>query len=230
MDRLFSCITTSWQPGIGDPNATGWLTVGMYLLTSALAIWVLRRQGRSAGRGFWIFIVLMMLALAVNKQLDLQSALTAAGRCLARMQGWYDDRRAVQEMFIAWTAVIMLLTVLLMAAILRRHLARNWVALLGLGVLCGFIVMRAAGFHNFDLLIGRAIAGNVRLNFLFENAGLLMIAGNAIWLARQEPPSRRRRRRRHGSRGEPVRQKRRSSRGRPSDGPQRPPPLPSQAT
>jgi len=31
--------------------------------------------------------------LAVNKQLDLQSFLTALGRCDARLQGWYETRR-----------------------------------------------------------------------------------------------------------------------------------------
>ncbi|MDB5657901.1 MAG: isopropylmalate isomerase large subunit [Cypionkella sp.] len=38
-----------------------------------------------------------MLILAVNKQLDLQSALAATGRCIAQFQGWYRARRDVQH-------------------------------------------------------------------------------------------------------------------------------------
>jgi hypothetical protein len=39
-------------------------------------------------------------ALGVNKQLDLQSALTELGRILATDGGWYDSRHRVQRVFI----------------------------------------------------------------------------------------------------------------------------------
>jgi hypothetical protein len=44
----------------------------------------------------------------INKQPDLQTALTEAGRYPAHYQGWYDQRQVVQLAFIALIAVISL--------------------------------------------------------------------------------------------------------------------------
>jgi hypothetical protein len=40
----------------------------------------------------WATISILFLGLGINKQLDLQSALTEAGRILAIEQGWYGPR------------------------------------------------------------------------------------------------------------------------------------------
>jgi hypothetical protein len=42
----------------------------------------------------------MFVGLGINKQLDLQTALTEFGRVLADNQGWYDKRQVVQVWFI----------------------------------------------------------------------------------------------------------------------------------
>ena len=57
-------------------------------------------------------------------------------------------------------------------------------ALIGLAVLCGCVLVRAVGFGHVDRLINMDFA-NVRFNFWFENSGLLLIAVNAIWLLRR---------------------------------------------
>jgi len=49
------------------------------------------------------------LALGINKQLDLQTALTEAGRVLARYQGWYEQRQFVQLVVIALFAMTCLI-------------------------------------------------------------------------------------------------------------------------
>lgn len=67
---------------------------------------------------------------------------------------------------------------------LRGQMRGNGLALLGLGVLCGFVLVRAVGFHHVDRLISMDFA-RVRFNFWFENAGLLLIAINALMLLRR---------------------------------------------
>jgi uncharacterized membrane protein len=62
----------------------------------------------------------------------------------------------------------------------------NGLALLGLAVLCGFVLVRAVGFGHVDRLISMDFA-NVKFNFWFENSGLLLIAINAIWLLQAGP-------------------------------------------
>ena len=182
--ELRGCIAGQWTPQIGDPDMTGWLTVLSYGATACLALTVWCGLKGRRGRVFWGVLVVLLAFLAVNKQLDLQTAMTAAGKCLARAQGWYDNRRVVQAVFIA--ALLATVCVSLSAAIraLRGRLSRNLLAVGGLAVLLAFVMVRAVSFHHFDILIGGTSLG-VSNNFLFENAGLLLIAVNAVLLLRR---------------------------------------------
>ena len=76
--------------------------------------------------------------------------------------------------------VVLVLTVALRS--LKGRLRMNGLALLGLAVLCGFVLVRAVGFHHVDQLISMDFA-RLPFNFWFENAGLFLIAVNALWLA-----------------------------------------------
>lgn len=182
--ELSACVSGRWSPRIGDPNLTGWLTVGSYFVTAMLAFAVWRRAaGSRPERLFWLFIFAMMLFLGVNKQLDLQSALTATGRCIAQFQGWYAERRAFQRHFIEVLLTCALAVLLLGPWLMRRHLRRNGLALVGLAIVAAFVAVRAVGFHHFDALIDQKLM-TVTVNFLFENSGLLLIALNAGWLLR----------------------------------------------
>lgn len=185
LNELTACVAERWSPVIGDPQITGWVTVAAYVMAALMsaAVW-LRLKGRR-GRVFWAMVALLLAALAVNKQLDLQSALTAAGRCLARAQGWYGERRLVQLSFIAVLGTVMLAGLIAMAFSLRGRLRRNGLALTGLVIVTGFVMMRAASFHHMDHLIGMRAFG-VPNNFLFENAGLVLIALNAAALLRRK--------------------------------------------
>ena len=184
MAALRACIARDWTPVIGDPQVTGWLTVAAYVGCLWLAIRVLRRRPAGAARGLWLAIAVLMAFLALNKQLDLQTALTATGRCMARAQGWYDNRYAVQLAFIAGLVLGVIAAMAWATKSLRGQMRGNGLALLGLGVLCGFVLVRAVGFHHVDRLISMDFA-RVRFNFWFENAGLLLIAINALMLLRR---------------------------------------------
>ena len=102
---VLECAFHGWSPGIGDPTVMGWVAVAAYISAAAVAGVASARgafpvPNRRRERLFWLSLVLVLSCLAVNKQLDLQSLLTALGRCLSRTQGWYDSRRAVQQDFI----------------------------------------------------------------------------------------------------------------------------------
>ena len=76
----------SWRPGIGDPTIGGWITVVLYFAAMA-SCWVTARNREIEDRRIWTTISILFLGLGINKQLDLQSALTEAGRVLAFEQG-----------------------------------------------------------------------------------------------------------------------------------------------
>lgn len=183
LDLLQACVLGRWSPTIGDPTPAGWLTVAAYALCALLAVAVLlaRAGGSARAKTFWLFLCLAMAFLAVNKQLDLQSLLTATGRCISRQQGWYEDRRSVQRGFIE--ALLVIIVVVLAGSLfwMRHDLRRNGMALLGLVLVAGFVAVRAVSFHHFDEVINFRVR-DVRFNVIFELAGLVLIAVNALFL------------------------------------------------
>lgn len=88
------CVLLSWSPKIGDPHLVGWFTVLAYALTALAASILVVRADRYFGsstikaqRTFWLGIAILYAFLAVNKELDLQSFITATGRCIAQLDG-----------------------------------------------------------------------------------------------------------------------------------------------
>lgn len=178
--ETFACALQQWSPGVGDPNVMGWLTVAVYAFAAIIAA---RRavkgpfSDESRGRefAFWWFSAVLLASLAVNKQLDLQSLLTEVGRCVARAQGWYEDRRTVQVWFIVGVMAGGALGVGWLGFLLRYTLARTGLALVGLGFVSVFVAVRAAGFHHVDTLIGTTVAG-LRMNWVLELPGPILVA------------------------------------------------------
>ncbi|QBX33482.1 hypothetical protein E4191_01190 [Paracoccus liaowanqingii] len=182
--ELRSCVARQWSPQIGDPELTGWVTVLAYAVAALLSGLVWRRLADDPLRIFWGVLVVLLAFLAVNKQLDLQTVLTEAGKCLSRAQGWYDDRRVVQVAFIGTLLIVLLMAMGVLMAVLRGRIAQNALALAGLILVLGFVMLRAVSIHNVDQILGGASLG-LSNNFLLENAGLVLIALNALWLLRR---------------------------------------------
>jgi len=169
----------NWTPGIGDPTLGGWLTVVLYLVTAAVC-WRLARRLGSDGPGLhseaivWGAIAVLFVGLGINKQLDLQSALTEIGRVLAHTQGWYEQRGTVQLLFVAAIGAICLAATLAFLLLIRRAPAITWLAALGTILVLAFVGIRAASFHHVDRFIGTTVLG-LRWNWILEIGGILMV-------------------------------------------------------
>ena len=175
-----------WELGIGDPSVYGWATVAAYLLAALLCLVAWRSvprvnpgRGRKRLRLFLAATALIMLALAVNKQLDLQTLITQTGKDLSRRQGWYAQRREVQRLFVFAVTGLGVVGVLVGMVILRGLWQRAGLVLLGLCVTLSFVVIRAASFHRVDHLIGTELAG-VRINVILELTGITLVALGAL--------------------------------------------------
>lgn len=184
MSTTLTCAFAQWSPGLGDNHLMGWVTVVVYLVAAVASGLAARRLVASdpqtrRERRFWIITAAVMLLLAANKQLDLQSFMTMLARCHAQLSGWYDVRRAVQEAFIYLVAAGGVIALGLMALLLRGILGRVWLALVGLGFVCVFVVIRAASFHHVDVLLGSSAAG-IKLNWLLELPGPILVSAVAL--------------------------------------------------
>lgn len=182
-----------WRPGIGDPTFMGWLTVVVYFVTAYMCHRCFKRLRRVRPRApepvvmWWLGLTVALSALGVNKQLDLQSLVTTVGRSIAQSQGWYEDRRAVQFVFVALIGLLGVGTTAGILWALRRWLQQLAHGIIGFGLLCAFVVIRAASFHLVDGLLGAEILG-LRFNWIMELGALALIA-RAAAKAGGVPPS-----------------------------------------
>lgn len=191
-----------WSVGIGDPTVMGWLTVVAYFAAAWLclrafmvekagpprpyrqaigALWRVVRKHWPAPpaparrAGLWLLLAFLLAALGVNKQLDLQSLLTEIGRVTAIESGWYENRRAVQVGFIGATLVTAAAAVAALWWLVRGHLRDFRLALGGMVLLLGFVIVRATSFHDMDALI-RSDVGGLELNWVLELGGIVIVA------------------------------------------------------
>lgn len=179
-----------WAPGIGDPTVLGWITVAAYAGVAALCGWNARRAlGFPVEQRVWIALALLLVALAINKQLDLQSWFTTVGREHAKQQGWYAHRQAVQVAFILGLVAASIGVLLLLRLALGAAWRRYALVACGLALLLTFIVIRAATFHHVDRLLHVQL-GALRLNHVMELGAIALVAlGAWTWRAPEAVPA-----------------------------------------
>lgn len=181
LEAVWACVSGKWAAKVGDPSIGGWSVAFAYGIASALACFVALRGREGQDRIFWGVVGIALAFLAFNKQLDLQSAFTQVGRCVAQIEGWYEARRGFQRRFIYGLGALGLLAALFLAWRLRRNLDFNWLALAGFYLIMVYVVVRAVSMHHMDALIGEGF-GDVAASIWVELAGAVMIAINAGWL------------------------------------------------
>jgi hypothetical protein len=192
---LAEVVQGRWRPGIGDPTVMGWVTVAAYFVAVAGCFLAARREplpdgtrrSRSRPSKFWLLLAGVLVALGINKQLDLQSLATQIGRDV--IKGWdlYQERRGLQAGFILAIALVCAGSLALFLWAARRNLARRWPAIVGMLFILGFVVIRAASFHNVDALLAARLGG-VKWNWIFELSGIGVVGLTAFRIALARPP------------------------------------------
>ena len=171
-------IHFNWKPGIGDPTIGGWATVALYFL-AMISCWMTARSGIKERR-IWSAISILFLGLGINKQLDLQSALTEVGRVIAFAHGWYGQRQFVQLAFIICAAIVCVSVVITLLIWTRHAPLSTWFALLGTILVSGYVLIRAASFHHIDRFIGTTFLG-LRWNWILEMGGITIVLLASQW-------------------------------------------------
>lgn len=174
-------MISDWQTSIAKADAADWITVTAYLIAAILSAqaaqqaW-LRREPRDTI--FWRMTAVLLVFLSVNELLDLQTLLTAIGRQYAVQDGWYEERRQVQYLFIVGLSGLAAVAGAFMFWLTRRTDNTVRIALAGLALIGLFILFRAASFHHFDEILGR---GNPAFNLgsIQEMAGILIVASSS---------------------------------------------------
>ena len=138
--------------------------------------------------GFWIIILLIYSFFGLNKQLDLQTFLTAAGRCMSRLEGWYEERRAFQLNVIMAGLAATAISMLGFLIYFRTIIGRSLLALMGVTCSMVFVVLRAASIHHVDQLF-RIEFFNLKAHAIVEMTGIVLVFLNVIimsWSLRRQ--------------------------------------------
>ncbi len=175
----------TWHFTIGDPSIMGWLTVAAYFMAAGLSLLVSVNSARlfpsptlRKQKVFWLMTACVLFFLGINKQLDLQSYLTAIGKYVALRNGWYQQRQIVQTWFIKAILLASLSLLVFLVWYLRNTLRYNGLGILGLCLLAAFIAIRASSFHHVDTLINSTFL-NLRINWIIELSGIMLIMFSA---------------------------------------------------
>jgi hypothetical protein len=168
----------SWSPGIGDPSLGGWVTVAAYVVATFLCWHVLGRRLGSNERRVWRVMCATLALLGINKQLDLQSALTEAGRIVFRALNLYEQRATAQLALMVAVAVAALAASVWLLRLAPGTPRATRLSILGyLSIVC-FVGIRAGSFHHVDRWIGFDVGG-LRLNWLLELGGIALLCAGA---------------------------------------------------
>ena len=168
-----------WVPGIGDPTIIGWVTVTVYFIVALVCLRaVFNSESDRKLKTFWLILTFFLIALGINKQLDLQTLFTQIGRSIALEQGWYKDRRTVQAGFIIIIGLTGVTFLIFLIKIYHGTSSSVKIALTGCVILFSFILIRASSFHHTDLFINLKFIG-IKMNWLLELSGLVVIGVGA---------------------------------------------------
>jgi hypothetical protein len=167
-----------------DRTTFAWVIVVLYFGAAGASFWA-RSFAESRERHFWLATGLLLILLGLNKELDLQTLLTAEARAFSKSVGLYEQRRLMQAIFLLALTGIGAVALTVLIAWLRG--SSKWVksAAAGIVLLFTFVVVRASSFHHIDQWVTIDIAG-LRSGWLLELAGIAVIGVSAVAFAQRQ--------------------------------------------
>jgi hypothetical protein len=169
----------NWTPTIGDPTFVGWLTVVLYFLTAwrcAILVKSMYSDNSVSAREFfaWTIITVLFVALGINKQLDLQSAVTELGRVLLYRPDRIAYKQVVQFWFIVGVATIAAIATVVIVALIWKTRVGTWIGSLGTILVISYVLIRATSFHDLDGFIQSRLF-SLKWNWIIEISGILIV-------------------------------------------------------
>lgn len=165
-----------------DSGPAAWIIVAGYVV-AAISCGLAAHCARACPQGkFWTATALLVAALGVNKQLDLQTWLTFLGRRLAQSDGWYAERRAVEGAFLIIFAGLSVVLAAWFLRSARPNFRGRAATISGLAALGGYAILRAATFYHVDSQPDLIIA-TLPVRDVLEFSGTILVAIGA-WRSR----------------------------------------------
>ena len=150
------CGFYDWSKIWGDPWASGTILVIAYALAALL---VLKVGSFNSGRErcLWYVCGGILGFQAFNTPLDLHAMIFTIGRCLAHAQGWYEDSREIQTLFLIFSMLASFLMILFACLMFGKSILHNLFLVLGVATALGFTIVKGTSYHHLEPLYGDQI-------------------------------------------------------------------------
>ena len=160
----------------GDPNFLGWATFALYMVAGFCCFRVAQSKtnGCADVASSWKGLAIGLLALGLNKQLDLQTLLIRLGRTLAKAMGVSPYRREIQLWFTIGLLLVLVAGILLLRRKLVAFAREHALATTGAALVCSYAVCRAVSIDHVDAMLGFDL-DETPLLWLLEVVGLIMV-------------------------------------------------------
>jgi hypothetical protein len=192
MESLLNEIT--WRPGIGDPYPLAWMIVALHFAAGCFCIAAVRQKQIDSescldlrSKSFWIAVAVFMFCMCLNKQLDLQTLLDQVSDSLTKREGWREQRRTIEVVFVIACAVVSLVAAIATYYVARVRWRQHHLAYVGIVLLLTFIVMRAATFHRVAVPLTKLSFVRLWMSNGLEIGGSTLVAIGAYLATRKKP-------------------------------------------
>jgi uncharacterized MnhB-related membrane protein len=181
-----SIFVGSWRFGADDPTVLGWVTTVTYFLAAFLCLRAAFIAPKNFGafglatQPWWLFACIL-IALGVNKELDLQTLLIDVMRSLAKTEGWYSERRIVERAFVMLVILVSALAGWQFVRQYRLFVCKNISTVTGLGMVLLYCLLRTADVAHLEVLG----SNHTSSNFLWplELSGLALVCFGSAKMA-----------------------------------------------
>ena len=163
-----------WWLTLGDPTIAGLAMTALYFVVTFFMFRNVLSMPKGGERSLWAVASVILLLLALNKQLDLQHYINKVGRCVLSRSGDIAETGTAQSDF--GTLVLGLAAVASAALIwtFRKHLASNLPLIAGLALVALYLAMQVTRFEHLAGGLLQKLA-DLRVHRLIEGVGLLTL-------------------------------------------------------
>lgn len=168
----FICGIEDWKEIWGDPLLSGTIFIVSYGLTALL---IFRAAQKSIGqeRRYWRLCGSLFFFQVLNTNLDLHAMIWTIGRCLSHAQGWYENRRVIQFLFLVGLILLVGTVLILVFIMFLKNIFRNIFLTLGVSIALGFTIVKGVSHHTLADFYGR-IAGPFSVGDYIEYSGIVI--------------------------------------------------------
>ena len=168
----FLCGFDRWMEIWGDPLLSGTIFMTSYGVTALLILYA-AREATSRERWYWRICGALFLFQLLNTNLDLHALIETTGRCLANAQGWYENRREIQFLFVMGVAFLIALILIVVLVVFFRSILENILLTLGVSIALGFTIIKGINYHDLEQYYGIRV-GPFHIADFIEFSGIVL--------------------------------------------------------